>query len=230
MNIPMMFRFPDDPSRVSQDELKRMDESAPGTWFAQKKSDGWRRPGYLMNGDTFPDGCPLCPMGSKKPGRHWHFYAKRGTGVEATKQPPPDLVEELSAMQFPDNVAFDMEWMGPRVVATMQGRHEFRIFDMLFLEGKWLGSDAFPQRYANLKTIFELAKAGSKSTIERVNLVPVVDRELYKFFEDQKMDPTSEGVVLRHAISKLIGNLRKAEDNPLWRKVKYRDIKEAALI
>lgn len=227
--IPMTFRFPDDPIRVSKEELSRMDEEMPGTWIAQAKSDGWRRPGYLMNGDVFPDGCPLCPSGSKKPGRHWHFFAKRGGGEEASRQPPVDLVEELSSLAFPDNVAFDMEWMGPRMVDVLNGLHEFRIFDIQYLEGKWLGGLPFPERYAKLRTLFAAAQAAGRGS-DRVRLVDVVDSGLVRFFDAQVGDPLSEGVVLRHGKSRLIGDLRGARDNPLWRKVKYRDIKERALI
>lgn len=224
----MRFRFPDDPSRVSQDELKRMDSQ--WVWLAQMKSDGWRRPGYLMDGDSFPQGCPLCPLGRRQNGRHWHFYAKRGTGEEAAKQPPRDLVEELEALDLPSNTALDMEWMGPRMVDELHGRHEFRVFDIHYMQGAWLGEMTFPERYARLEQVFAAARAATKHSVERVRLVPVVSKDLVKFFEAQKSDPLSEGLVLRHAKSKLVGDLRSPASNRLWRKVKYRDIKEQALI
>lgn len=228
MPLPMMFRFPDDPTRVSREYLRKLDEEPFGTWLAQPKSDGWRRPGYFMNGDLFKDGCPICPPSQKKAGRHWHFFAKKSDGQEALRQPPQDLVEELSLIPFPDNTAFDMEWMGPRVVDALRGRNEFRIFDLMYLSGIWQGTIAFPERYANLKSIFADC-IGKTSGVERISLVPMVDKDLGVYFDLQKKDGTSEGLVLRHRQSTLIGNVRSVQSNPLWLKVKYRDIKEPAL-
>ena len=46
-------------------------------------------------------------------------------------------------------------------------------------------------------------------------------------FEESKRHPEYEGVVVKRANSKLLGGFSRAEDNPCWWKVKYRDIKEA---
>jgi hypothetical protein len=197
MDFLMPYRRPDDPRRVSWDFVKKLDqEDAPGTWLAQKKSDGWRRLAYRRRGT-------------------WAYYSKHD---REAKSPPGDLVAEFESLPWPDNVAFDMEWVGPRCVDVLRGRHEFRVHDLLYMNGIWQGDVTFLRRHEALAKLFK----GS----ERVSLTPVVGENLYKLFEEQKEDPLSEGIVIRRAGSGLIGDPRKVHDNPSWFKCKYRDIKE----
>ena len=46
-------------------------------------------------------------------------------------------------------------------------------------------------------------------------------------FEESKKYPQYEGIVVKRATSTLLGGFARADDNPGWWKVKYRDIKEA---
>ena len=43
------------------------------------------------------------------------------------------------------------------------------------------------------------------------------------FFESSKLDPCTEGVVLKRVDSRYIGSARACRDNPAWLKVKWRD-------
>lgn len=214
MLFPMKFRWPDDPNRISAQYLAQLDQDPPGTFIAQPKYDGWRRPAYL-----FPDG--------------WRFFAKRGTGEEAAKQPPDDLVKEFASLNWPPGVALDMEWVGPRCKDDLLRRYGsrdyngFRIFDMLYMNGEWIGGMPFGERLRNLETIFSLASGGSVS--ERIFVAPWTDRGLVQFFEQSKQDPLLEGIVLKRAKSRLEGHPTSAKKNPQWFKVKWRDIKEPAL-
>lgn len=198
----MQYRFPDDPVRITMENLRTM---VPGQWVAQKKLDGWRCPAYFSGGK-------------------WTYYSKDGNRVI---MPPEALRKEFESLAWPSDVAVDMEWMGPRQVEHLRGRHSFRIFDMLYLGGKWLGKTEFMERHRNLQTIFALAASkGSPS----VSVVPVLSGDLLKAFEKEKDDPLSEGLVIRMAKSGLVGNMQKKTQNPLWRKIKYRDIHEPAVI
>jgi ATP-dependent DNA ligase len=197
----MKFRYPDDPSRVTADYLAQLERDYPGMWLAQVKGDGWRRPGYLEDGE-------------------WKFYSKRGDGNEAAKQPPQDLVDELAGMGWPDGTALDMEWMGPRCVEELQGRHEFWVFDILFHRGRWLGRRVgFADRLALLGEVWAGLAPGP-----RVRLLEARDRDLTAFYEEQRRDPLSEGLVLRQRDSGLVGSLSKPTKNPAMIKVKYREI------
>lgn len=203
----MEFRWPDDPQRIPSDFLKRLDQDYPaGTFLAQKKWDDYRRPIYKVAGK-------------------WEFHAKRNE--EAKKLPPPDLIRELDALELPDGTALDMGWVGPRdVFKTLRGRNFMVAWDMPFWQGQWQGSVPFSQRYANLKTILGIAKAKVGNAAERVLVVPIQTANFFQFFEEQKQDPLSEGIVIRRADSGLVGGWRGPEKNPAWFKAKYRDIKE----
>lgn len=207
----MLFRFPDDPNRISLDYLKQLEDETPqGELIGQIKSDGWRRPGYKINGV-------------------WKFFAKRGTGEEAAKTPPADLVHELASMAWPDNVALDMEWMGPRCKDHLKGQHHFRIFDLLYVGGVWQGKIQFKERYAKLQAMVEEARRKGRGPSDRIVLVETRTSNLCEWFKEQKDDPLSEGLVVRRAGSGLVGNSRTNSTNPQWFKIKYRDIKEATL-
>jgi ATP-dependent DNA ligase len=207
--MPLAFRPINNPRRVSHEYLLRMArEEVPGSWLAQPKYDGWRCQGY-------------------KSGGQWSFYSK--SGEPSLKLPPQDLLGELAGLfAGQDGVALDMEWMGPRCKDELRARYGhggyngFRVFDLLYLNGLWLGDDPFSQRYANLKTIMELSKA--KFEAPRIELAPAVDRGWDELFEECKRDDLTEGIVLRRAASKLVCR----EDNPFWLKVKWRSIHEKA--
>ena len=205
----MEFRVINNPVRVSQDFLKRLsDTSKPGEWIAQEKFDGWRRPAYKINGA-------------------WHFQSKTSGGEEGTTPLPPDLTRELSTLFGDvDNLAIDMEWIGRRCKDDLRviygaGYNGFRIFDLLFLEGQWQGATPLSQRLASLRTIYEVAR--SKNPAPRIELVESFDSGWDKLFEESKKNPLAEGVVLKKATSKLVPR----DDNPLWIKIKHRNIHEA---
>jgi hypothetical protein len=200
----MKFRYPDDPGRITAAYLASLEQDYPGVFLAQVKGDGWRRPAYI-DGDIT-------------------FYAKRGDGREAATQPPQDLVDEFAEMGWPDGIALDMEWMGPRVKEVMKGRHEFWVFDMVYHDHRWLGRrTGFEDRLKRLREIW----AGLRPS-PRVKLLEPWDGDFVRHFEDQMTNPLSEGLVLRRKDSKLIGDLSSAKKNPGMMKVKYRDIKEKA--
>jgi ATP-dependent DNA ligase len=200
----MQFRFPDNPVRQFAPFLRKLDAATPGTWLAQRKRDGWRRPGY-------------------KDGGKWTFYSKYLEGDQALTQPPPDLVAELASLGIPDGTAFDMEWMGRRATDHTGGRHWFELFDLHYYDGQWQGDIPYAQRYGNLKTLLGLCRAKAGVLAPRIILIPSVDRGFASFFAEQKLDPLSEGMVLKRANSTLCGGFSKPIDNPLWVKIKYRD-------
>jgi ATP-dependent DNA ligase len=209
----MDYRFPDDPSRISKDALKRLDEETPpGTYLCQKKLDGWRRPAWFHEDGTIT------------------YHSKRNHGEEAAIQPPEELRRELEGMGWPRGIALDMEWMGPRLKDVLRGENHFYIFDLLCHDGRFLEDIPPAQRHATLKTLFEMLKAASKTPTDRIHLVEMVDRDLWKFFEQEQENPLAEGIVLRHAESSLVGDRWETKKNRLWLKCKWRDIKEPTVL
>jgi hypothetical protein len=199
----MQYRFPDDPLRITTENLKTM---VPGQWLAQKKSDGWRCPAYRSDGV-------------------WTYYSKDGNRLA---MPPETLRREFEALAWPENVAIDMEWMGPRCSSTLKGQHSFRLFDLIYFGNKWLGTTGFQERHARLSETFSKASKGKAHP--NVALVPILHGDLLAAFEKEKSDPLSEGLVIRMASSGLVGSHKSKSKNPFWRKLKYRDVHEHAPI
>ena len=198
-----MNQRPDNPQSVSVDYLCGLDAMAPGTWLAGKKLDGWRRTADNTSGK-------------------WVYGAKHTTGP-AAKQMPEELVREFESLPWPKGIALDMEWMGPRVVAAVE-EHSLNVFDLLMLNGEWLGNVGFQDRYAILRGLMRIDCCGSGMNVK---IIPVRRNPgLTDFFLEQKTDPLSEGIVVRHKDSTLVGSFSKCATGDRFFKVKYRNNKE----
>jgi hypothetical protein len=203
--MTMPFRYPDAPTSVPASWPGECEKLFPGEWCAQPKGDGWRKPAYLEGGE-------------------WTFHAK--SHAEG-KLPPEDLREELASLGWGDagrvarGLALDMEWIGPRQVAHLGGRHEFWIFDIHYSGGKWMGSIPFVDRWENLLTIFSIATKGRSHP--RVKLVPTWTEGFQERFEEQKRDPLSEGLVLKSLAGRLIGSRTRVAKSAAMMKAKYRE-------
>jgi hypothetical protein len=206
---PMPYMTPDNPHRQYLPWVREIEAEQPGRWIAQRKRNGWRRPGYKL-------GC-------------WTFHSKYETGEEAKAQPPLDLVAELESLGIPDGTAFDMEWMGRRDTEYTKGQNWFEIFDLVYWNKRWQGDVPLKDRLANLKDLLYLCRAKAKMDgkmldaehiTPRIILMPVVEKNFVEFYEQQKLDPLSEGMVMKRLNSTLLGNGR---DNPFWLKIKYRE-------
>ena len=199
------------PLRVSHDCLLRMaSEEVPGSWLAQDKWDGWRHQAY-------------------KDGGRWLHFSK-GSGEQAKRMPPGWLLKQLyDLFADQDNIALDLEWMGPRCKDEIRIIHGpdwngFVLIDLIWLNGTWLGHVPYSQRWANLGTIVSLAQ--QKAPAPNISVVRTVTEGWDKLFEESKKNPLLEGIVLKRANSLLI----HGDKNPLWRKVKWREIREACIL
>lgn len=205
----MVLMTPNNPVRIPLDMLKELaGKEPPGFRLAQDKWDGWRRPAYKISGT-------------------WTFQSK-GTGAQAAIPLPDDLQKELAELfQDLDNVAMDMEWVGQRNKDAIRerygaGYHGLRLFDLTWLNGRWLGKMPLRERFANLTTLYEICRAKRPHAARRIELVRTWDRDWVKMYEETCHDPLLEGIVLKRADSPLVAKA----DNPFWYKVKYRDIHE----
>jgi hypothetical protein len=205
----MRLHVPNNPVRITWDLLKELSGKEPaGKRKAQDKEDGWRRPGYKISGT-------------------WTLQSK-GTGEQAAIAVPPGLMKDLADLFFDfDNIAIDMEWVGPRNKDALRERygkdyHGFRLFDIMYLNGRWLGDMPLSERWDMLVTIYELCRAKRPEAARRITLVRTWDGDWDKMFEETRKDPLLEGIVLKRSDSPLVGS----SDNPYWFKVKYRDIHE----
>jgi len=201
--MPLKFRYPDSPILTGPAELMRIEREEPGKHVAQFKWDGWRRPIYIDDG-----------------GGKINLYSKHD--FHAKIVPPIHLTQELKTLGFPDGTAFDAEWMGQRATRLLNGRHYFILFDLLYYNGQWQGEIPYEQRYANLKTIFELHKAKAKVETPNIELEPICEIGFLEMFERSKSMPLTEGIVIKRRSSKLKGKFISAAENAGWLKCKWR--------
>jgi len=191
----MQYRYPDDPIQIPPHELYRLLKEEPDTRVGQFKWDGWRKPAYFENGT-------------------WTLHSKRNE----QKQPPPaELMVQLQGWKVPEGTAVDMEWMGPRAVAETEGRHWFKVFDILYCKGEWLGAMGFMDRHKRLCDLFQRYPPPAV-----VEFTEVCGRDLIGMFYESKQIRITEGIVVRHRDSGLVGDPCRPVDNPLWNKVKWR--------
>jgi ATP-dependent DNA ligase len=85
------------------------------------------------------------------------------------------------------------------------------VFDLLYLDGRWLGDTGFLERYKLLK--------GLKLPVE---VSEVYEGNLMELFERSRTMPLTEGIVVKHRKSGLNGDPVRCTDNGLWNKVKWR--------
>ena len=102
--------YPDSPTPVSPDFLKKIDQDAPGTWLGSIKADGFRR---------------IC----QKNGKVWHISGKKGGTGEHVKM-PNEIADALAEYPWPENITLDCEWIGRRMIEHVA--HEYLyVFDIL---------------------------------------------------------------------------------------------------
>lgn len=119
-----------------------------------------------------------------------------------------DLSKKIDGMT---GLSLDCEWVGPRKDAKhLTPGDRLFCFDILRHNGEWLRDTPFAERILLLDDLKLLG-------------VPVfTNPELVEKFYVQLTDPMSEGIVIRHASSKLILRDGRCADNPLWFKAKMR--------
>lgn len=186
-------RYSDNPRPISLEYLTQLDRDKPDTWLAQPKLDGWRRIMYLTD-------------------QGWVFLAKHD---KARVPLPENLQADLDSLGLPEGTGLDCEWVGNRQAG---GKHSLVLFDLLMLDYQWLGQTGFAERYDKL-TDLVLPKLGHD---ERPVKISTCYRNpgLVTLFHSQQHIPQSEGLVIRRADSKLIGDWSGCKDNPLWFKCK----------
>src|SRR5207302_191623 len=125
----------------------------------------------------------------------------------------------------PRSAAFtaDCEFMGLRQSNTPQSLH---LFDLLELDGKWIGSQPFEQRYVLLNQLFIRAKWCREPSL--IRLIPIRrSPNLVSFFRDLLPEQSAEGLVVRAANHTHQGAPDKCRDakSGMW-KIKFANVQE----
>ncbi len=201
MNMALWL-YPDNPTEVSMDYLRRLDAEAPGTWYGSVKWDGWRR------------------IASNVGGR-WQWRAKP-SGSGGLRSMPADLQAEFESLPWPADVTLDCEWVGPRV-ADAKPVHSLHIFDLL------IPKTPFVERRSRLLKIIagvDGQKFLGACRMPHVHFMPYrINPGLVDMFMEQLTNPLSEGIVVRRADEQIIGHPTRCVNSPFVFKVKYRNVR-----
>lgn len=179
------------------DFVCKLDAEEPGRWLGSPKINGRRRIAWKENGI-------------------WHYKAKNRDDAQELQ---PELRAAFESMDWPDGCAFDAELAGPRHAGM---KHSLHLFDLLMLDGEWLGEAPFWERYERLRGLFSNQKPETSNQKPPVHLVPLyANPGLPDRFMEQLQDPLSEGLVIRRHDSLLIGNTRCCATHPHMFKLKH---------
>lgn len=125
-----------------------------------------------------------------------------------------DVKNAIRRLNFPNGTALDTEWMGPHRASVPT--EYLGMIGLLWYEGNWLGGLTERTRFSMMYDVMD----GKWSNLVRE--IPFEYNDYVGLFDRAKLDPTTEGIVLKHHASKLVGNTDKSAKNMLWSKVKYR--------
>jgi hypothetical protein len=197
----LLRRFPDKPWRRDPKSLPDLDMQ--GGYIATAKYDGWRC-AVTINDDI-------------------SFWSR-------VNKPLPVADEMRKAVKFldlPPATVLDTEWMRRR--PDYDGPELLYVIGMPWFNGEWLGRDPEAFRWDKVIKIFE----GVFSKLDDPEAFPL---QLPKWVSDgksltpyselfawSKTDKTTEGIVLKGKLSKLVGDTKESKKNPNWIKIKWRD-------
>jgi len=191
----MLKHYPDKPFDRLPDDIASWDD---GEHVCQKKCDGWRFEVIkTLDGDI-------------------HYYSRHDKSL--TDDIEYHLKQEMKATteMMPNGSQLDGEWMSRRACSKRPGASPgLTLFDVIRWDRRWLLRVPYEQRWERLQNIVV--------PTDNVRLVDCAEPgEFVAFYEKQKKIPTSEGIVVKHLQSTLVGDRKASKKNPRWFKVRYR--------
>lgn len=196
--------YPDKPHERDPSNLAKWDKS--GSYICQQKVDGWRMVIFIGEDDV-------------------DFVSRHDKlSTNDICKSSPTLMEQAKQLcsVFPPSTQLDSEWLARRscsVSNKVKGKvpNKLIIFDILRLGKKWLRMKTYEDRWAILQ------EKMTDITLEDVSLSVVAEPGQFEaFYEAQRKIAISEGVVIKHKKSKMVGARNGCKKNPQWFKVKYR--------
>ena len=190
--------FPDKPYEHGPEAIEKWDT---GDYICQQKGDGWRMEILKGKGEI--------------------AYVSRHN-KDFTAEMDSHLKEQMEIIStvLPDRTQLDAEWLSRRAATNNKTTPKLIIFDVVRYDKKWMLNIPYEARWALLKEIFSQVDPASIPDIE---LVPTAeDGKFVEFYEAQKQLDRSEGVVVKHKQSTLVGDRKESKKNPRWFKVKFR--------
>jgi ATP-dependent DNA ligase len=190
--------YPDKPFEHSPASIEKWDN---GDHICQQKGDGWR--------------LEICK------GKGTIAYLTRhNTDYTAQMEDHLKTQMEIISTVLPDRSQLDSEWLSMRACTNKKTKPKLLLFDVYRYDKKWLLQTYYEERWALLQ---EILSQIDPALIPDIELVPTAeDGKFVEFYEAQKKLPRSEGIVVKHKKSLLIGSRKESKENPRWFKVKFR--------
>jgi ATP-dependent DNA ligase len=189
MSLSLLYRYPDIPNQIGPETLATF---ARGEWLAQLKYNGFRAM-YEWDGR----GTLL-------------IWGRHGTQL---KEPSPQFrertVEWMRKTRLPACV-IDGEYMGRRDQAQGVTERSW-LFDLLMLDGNWLGNEPTDVRWEMLRRHVPAEEVPASAT-----------ERFAEFFEYSRGVQGCEGIVLKKTTARFFGSVRECFENPNWFKCKWR--------
>jgi len=185
----MNWIYPDKPRAVSESFLRELITSqSDGEYAIQEKIDGWR---VLL----FVNACTAAWTRHKTP---LHEALKREADFS------PALTDTLHNLHLPLGLVLDGEFLSSR--RGYEGEERLFFFDVLFVEGVYIGRNPYRQRWSILTDL-----------IPTEGLTQVVEEVPAGILRNGgRLREMAEGVVLKAWDSTIIGSQRESAKNPQW--------------
>jgi len=138
------------------------------------------------------------------------FYSRHKRRMEIN----PGIIESLMELNLPEGTVLDGELLGRR--PGQSGSEEILfLFDVLYWQGIWMGGFSAEDRWNYLLEL----------NFPDTNLIGLPAWGFggaAKLFELSKKTSITEGIVLKHRGSRLVGHIRDCAKNRMWLKYKWR--------
>jgi len=190
--------YPDKPFERHPRDLQSWDDA--GCYVCERKTDGWRLEVLKGLGDDL------------------HFISRHNKAMNVETH----IVEQMKilAAAMPDRTQLDCEWMSRRESTNKKIKPYLALIDVVRYNKKWLLRTTYAERRALLEEIYAKVDPALIPNIRLTETAP--SGEFVAFYEAQKKLPQSEGVVVKHKESLLLGDRKESKKNPRWFKVKFR--------
>ena len=118
---------------------------------------------------------------------------------------------QVMSMGLPKKTVIDTEWMDRRPGHV--GEELLYIITIMYFDGQWMGKVKESDRWAKCNTL---------PTCNNIK-IPISSRcQYYKLYNESKKDRSTEGIVLKHVDSMLIGDNHESKNNGMWIKIRWR--------
>lgn len=195
--------FPDKPIERHPQDLEQWDN---GDYICQQKGDGWR--------------LEIC-----KSLRGQTLYISRHNKV-MDNDVEPEIKEQVARLMafLPTRSQLDGEWLSRREATNKKSKPHLILFDVIRKDGQWYLNKPYAERWDELQQLWlkAITEHGPDAFPNISLVVTAPEGEFVAFYEAQKTIAQSEGVVIKHKQSTLIGDRKESKINPRWYKIRYR--------